>query len=105
MEIIYKSNKLKKILEDERKIRQNYGIDAMNIMESLTQLRQAKCLNDIPICPPLVRHKLKGDRKDQCGVWYTPQKRIIFSPSGNYDINDLKSIEAIVIIEIGNIYH
>lgn len=105
MEINYRTNKLKKVLEDERKIRQDYGKDAVSIMEALTQLGQAKCLNDIPTCPPLVRHKLTGNRKDQWGVWYTTQKRIVFSPSGEYDINDLKSIISITILEIGNIYH
>jgi len=102
MEIHYKNGKDESILNDERKIKKHYNKSSINIMNRLTELRAATCLEDIPICPPPRRHKLEGE--DRWSVRYTKNYRIIFEPYGEYNINDLKTIKEIRILELED-YH
>jgi len=102
VKIHYKNKKDKAILTDQRKIVRYYNKSAQSIMNRLTELLAADSLDDIPISPPPVRHKLVGT--NQWAVKYSKNYRIIFEPWGEYNINDLKSIKEIRILKLDD-YH
>lgn len=104
MRIYYSSTKLDKILSDIRLIKKYYGNDYIKISNRLSELRAANNLNDIPEVPPPRRHKLTGNYKDCWGVDYSKNDRIIFRPVGDFDINDLRTIVEVQIIDLGD-YH
>lgn len=104
MELRYSSIKLRKRLESMRNIEKHYGKHARHIMSALNQLQAAKCLEDVPTCKPLVRHKLHGDYEGCWAVWVSKNYRLVFQPTGDFDVNDLKTITVICILDITD-YH
>lgn len=104
MRLEYSSNKLKRILEDERLISKYYSKISTALKNRLTELRAAECLNDIPENPPPKRHKLMGDYNNCWGVSVSKNFRMILEPIGEYDINDLSSIHSVKILKIED-YH
>ncbi len=104
MKIHYSSVKLEKILTDIRLLKKFYGNDYIKISNRLSELRVANNLNEIPEVPPPRRHKLSGKYKECWGVDYSKNDRIIIQPKGEYDINDLKSIEEVLILDLED-YH
>ncbi|MGV8153584.1 MAG: hypothetical protein ACLKAL_03430 [Alkaliphilus sp.] len=93
-----------KILSDERLLKKKYAAGAKSIMKRIIELKAVTSLDEIPTGPPPVRHKLSGRFADCWSVRYSPQCRIVFKPVGKYKINDLKTINKIEIVFIGD-YH
>ncbi len=104
MEIYYSSRKLEKILTNNRQIKKEYGLFYSNLINRLSELVAANNLSEIPTIPPPRRHKLSGDKKDCWGIDCNRNHRIVIEPFGEYNIEDLKTITAIKIINIED-YH
>lgn len=84
------------------------GIDcALDILDTLNVLDAADTLFDVP--RSYRPHPLKGKYKGYFAVDVTKTHRVIFKPNHdddpNYSIDNLKSIKAIIIIEIFKDYH
>jgi len=104
MELSFSNSKLKKILQNERKLKQHYANDYKNIGNRLTELALADNLSCIPNVPPPRRHKLYGDRSECWGIDYSKNDRIVIAPVGSYDIEDLSTIVEIKILTLED-YH
>lgn len=104
MEIFYSSRKQEKILTNPRLVKKEYNELSNKILIRITELKSVICLEDIPVVPPPRRHKLSNDLDNRWAVDLNGKMRLVFEACGNYDINDLKTIGAIKIIDIMN-YH
>ncbi len=104
MVIKYSTNRLEKILTDDRLIHKYYSNDYQRIKNRLSELKVANNLSEIPESPPPRRHKLSGNYKDCWGINYSKNDRFIIKPIGEFDINDLSSIVEIEIVELED-YH
>lgn len=104
MIIYYSSNKLEKILTDERLLNKYYSNDYKNIKNRLSEMIAANNLSEIPETPPPRRHKLNGNYKGCWGINYSKNDRFIIRPMGAFDINDLTSIVEIEIVDLED-YH
>ena len=104
MVISYSSNKLEKILTDDRLIHKYYSDDYQRIKNRLSEMQAAKSLAEIPESPPPRRHKLNGNYKDLWGINYSKNDRFVIRPVGDFNINDLSSIEEIEIVKMED-YH
>lgn len=100
----YSDNKSEKILTNERLIIRKYGKLAEKIMNRLSELRAAGCLEDIPPVPPPRRHKLVGNMEGHWGIDISKNFRIIIEPYGDFNIDDLSTITEITILQIED-YH
>ncbi len=104
MDLSYKDSKLKKILEDGRAIRKNYGSkQERKIIQRINELQAAVSLYDISMNPSANLHPLLGDRIGCFAVDVAQPFRIILKPQ-NGILSDLKTISSIKILEIVN-YH
>jgi proteic killer suppression protein len=100
MEIHFKDKKLRKICENSRKLKKNYGaIRAKKIIKRLNELQAAKSFYDISRLTQPRLHNLSGQRKKQFAVDIKHPYRIILLPL-NGSREDLKTITSIKIIEI-----
>lgn len=104
MKLYYSSNKLEKILTNERLIKIEYGELHNKISIRLSELRAASTLKDIPHLPPPRRHKLTGNREGHWGVDISKNFRIVIEPKGDFDKDDLNSITEILVCNIED-YH
>ena len=104
MVIKFSTNKLEKILSDDRLINKYYSNDYQRIKNRLSEMIVANNLSEIPESPPPRRHKLSGNYKDCWGINYSKNDRFIIRPIGKFDINDLSSIVEIEIVELED-YH
>lgn len=111
MEILYKTSKLKKLLDDGKKLDREYSKKvADSIKLRLTQLRGFSDLSEVSTFPPILLHKLTQNRSDQYAVWAKEKYRIIFYALDDNEniIRDpdypKKQIKKIKIIEVVN-YH
>jgi proteic killer suppression protein len=100
MNIEYSSNKLEKILTNPRLLKKHYGKDFDRLSMRLSELRAANSLFDIPEVPPPRRHKLYGEWEKCWGIDYSKNYRIILRPIGNFDLDDLKTINEIEILDL-----
>ncbi len=110
MEISFKSNRLQKQLEDERRMNRAFGDRANRIRLRLSTLMSAQCLAEVPSDPPDRCHPLKGTRDGQFAVYISGNFRLVFELDHidvprleNGDL-DLKSVTKICIIEVVD-YH
>lgn len=104
MKISYDSNKMEKILCDERLIKKEYGKMAQNVMNRMSELRAAPSLANIPCVPPPRRHKLEPHSKNQWGIDISRNFRIVIEAVGEFDKEDLSSIKEIRILYLED-YH
>ena len=104
MVIYYATKKLEKILTDIRLLKKHYSNDFTRICNRLSELKAANNLSEIPEVPPPRRHKLKGNYQDCWGIDYSKNDRFIIQPTGEYDINNLSTIEEITILDLED-YH
>ncbi|SFM28520.1 proteic killer suppression protein [Gracilibacillus orientalis] len=104
MNILYSSRKLEKILNNPRLIKKQYNKLYDKLSIRLSELRAANSLEDISCDPPPRRHKLKGTFSDCWGINVSKNYRIIIQPHGEYNENDLKTINEILIKDIED-YH
>lgn len=103
MEIHYRTNKLKKVLENDRLINKHYSNINKALKARLTELLSVSSLSQISHLPPPRRHKLSGNYKNCWAVDVSRNQRLIFSAfyENTMDISDIKEI---VIEEIED-YH
>lgn len=104
MELCYSSNKLKKILENERLLKKHFSNDFKKIGNRLTELKVAENLSCIPDVPPPRRHKLTGQYSNCWGIDISKNDRIVISPVGDFNIHDLTTIDKVEIMALGD-YH
>lgn len=104
MNISYSSIKLEKILSNQRLIKKTYTSFHKKIENRLSEIKAANNLNEISHIPPPRRHKLDGMYMNCWGIDISKNFRIIVKPVGNWDENDLTSVENIEIIDICD-YH
>ena len=110
MDIIFKSNKFRKIVHDERQLNRTYGkINAKKIRQRIDDLFAAETLEDVRNLPGRY-HELKAERKGQIACDLEHPYRLIFKPVANpmpIDKNGQMLWSEITIIEIIEIvdYH
>lgn len=104
MKITYSSKKLEKILTNPKLIKKYYSNDYHRLLNRLSELLAANSLADIPETPPPRRHKLSGNMRNKWGIDYSKNYRIVISPEGKFDINNLNTITEIQIISLED-YH
>jgi|SRR5699024_1686415 len=83
MELSYKSNKLKKCLTKDKKLRKAFGSRAKKVKQRINQLKAADDLWTISKMPQLYLHPHKGRNK---GLWSIDVKnnwRMLFSINHN----------------------
>ncbi len=103
MEIEFKSDRLRKICEKDKKRRQKYEQHSELIVKRINELISAENLYDILKLPQARLHPLYGDRKGCFAVDLRGAYRLILSPL-NGDYSNLKTITTIQLIDITN-YH
>lgn len=110
MDINVNNKKLRKILEDENKIRKKYGTKmAEKIMQRIDDMKSAENL-EILMKLPGNHHPLTGDRKGQFACNLVQPYRLIYRPANDtlpIDDNDNLIYSEITIVEIIEIvdYH
>jgi len=110
MDINVNNKKLRKILEDENKIRKKYGTKmADKIMQRIDDIKCAENL-EILMKLPGKHHPLTGDRKGQFACDLVQPYRLIYRPGNDplpIDDNGNLIYSEIIIIEILEIidYH
>ncbi len=82
MNIIFQTNKLSKILNNQSNIKKHYGDLAPKIQQRLLQLQAAQSLADLgpPYQGPARCHELKGNRAGQLSVDLEHPHRLLFRP-------------------------
>lgn len=104
MNISYSSNRLEKILSNDRLLNKYYSNNYKNLKNRLSEIKVANNLSEVPETPPPRRHKLQGNYKDCWGINYSKNDRIIIRPIGQFDINNLSTIQDIEIVDLED-YH
>ncbi|CAF1851236.1 MULTISPECIES: type II toxin-antitoxin system RelE/ParE family toxin [Bacillus] len=104
MKISYATKKLEKILTNERLIKKEYTLFYKKVINRISEIRVANNLDEIPHVPPPRRHKLDGDYNNCWGIDISKNFRIVLRPIGDWDESELKSINEIEILSIGD-YH
>lgn len=105
MEVRFASNKLEKVLTDERLLKKRFNIkEATTIMIRMLEFDNARNLTEISHNPPVHRHKLRDNYANCWAVNFSKKDRIIFKPIGEYDENDLRTITSVEIVELTD-YH
>ncbi|MCK5493852.1 MAG: type II toxin-antitoxin system RelE/ParE family toxin [Candidatus Omnitrophica bacterium] len=104
MEILYRTKKLEKILQDKRLIQREYGADKLKkIVLRLEQLSNANTLQDIEVIKNAKLHPLHDDYKGFFAVKINKNYRLIFEPMDGE--NMISSTITIVKIEKIEDYH
>jgi proteic killer suppression protein len=84
LKISFKTTRLQKEYEDQRKAVKSYGEPiARKYIQRVNLLKQARDLDEVKTLPGLDCHPLKGDRKGQWAVKLSGFYRLIFTVSGN----------------------
>ena len=84
MIITFKTRKLKNIYDSSRDIFRVYGeVRGKAIMNRMSVLKAATCLEEVPVVKPCRRHELSHKRKGQFAVDITRNYRLIFEPNNN----------------------
>ena len=110
MIILFKSDKLKQILNDGKELKRHYGQSASIIRSRLDDLHAAFNLSEIATLPQHRCHELKGDRKGQLSIDLKHPFRLVFEPTDTPPARktdggmDWHGIRVIKILEIVN-YH
>lgn len=105
MNILFKTNRLRKTCESIAEAKIAYGSDqAYRLILRITQLQAADDLEDIGRLPQVRLHRLKGSRKNQFAIDLIHPYRLVFGPVNEFDINDHRSIKSIRILEVKD-YH
>lgn len=104
MIIHYASSKMKKTLENERLMKKKYSSNFERLRNRLTEIKYADSLADIPEVPPPRRHKLTGSYANCWGINFSKNDRIIITPVGDFDIEELNTIVEVKILKLED-YH
>lgn len=97
----YKSNKLKRILTDESKLRREYGHISDKLMSLMTVLRSADNLEYVKSLKQYRLHELQYNRQGEWALNITGYWRLIISFS---EQEDLQLVTIIKIMEVSNHY-
>ena len=82
MNIIFKTNKLRKIFNCEKELVRTYGAERAAIVKKrMVFLKAANNLYRVPVTPPYYRHQLKGSYKGCFAVNVKHPYRLIFRPA------------------------
>lgn len=82
MDILFRTNKLRKQLTNDKKRRQTYGdVCARKIKQRLDDLRAATCLEDVAPPFPGRCHELRGDLSGILAMDAKHPFRILFEPA------------------------
>ena len=109
MEVQFSSEKLKKVLSDEKLITKYYGKQCGNlIMRRLSDLRNAANLGELRFLPGKW-HSLSGPREGQWSAHLVEPHRLVMQaigrqPSTEDENVDFESITKVKVIEVVN-YH
>lgn len=106
MEVLYKNNKIERLCKNIVEGQKAFGSDAVRFYAMLSLIRNSDRLYDVSSNPPPRRHKLLGDYKDCFGIDINKKNRtrIVIKPIDCENIEDLRSIEKVEIVFIGD-YH
>ena len=108
MEILFATNKLKKIFNDEHQLKRVYGNLFPKIKLRMNVLRNAANLAAVPTTPPDRCHPLEADRIGQYAVDLIHPHRLVFMPSedppprkgdGGIDKEGVLSITVIEVVD------
>jgi len=81
MEILYRSERLKTVCsKKDLMIRRLGERNARRLMQRLTELADADCLEDMRYYPAAQCHELKADRQGQLAVDLVHPQRLVFAP-------------------------
>ena len=107
MDILFRTQKIRKVFCSERKLVKTYGAEkAEQIKRRMVVLRAARNLAEVPTVPPFRRHKLEGKHKDYFAVDVKHPYRLIFRPAndplpklkdGGIDLKGVTQIEIITV--------
>ena len=82
MDILFKTGKLEKICNDQKRARRQWGPERSKlVLERLDDLRAMDTLEDIRTFPHRGLHELSGDRKGQLSMDLDGPYRLIFEPA------------------------
>ncbi len=105
MNIVFKTTKLRKIFNSEKELVKAYGAKKAAILKKrMFFLKAVNNLSRVPVTPPFLRHKLKGNYKGCFAVAVNQQYRLIFRPvndplpvldDGGLDLRRVTDIEII----------
>jgi proteic killer suppression protein len=108
VEITFRHNKLKKLVNDDRKLEREFGrIQAKKIKQRLDDMRAAASLEDMRHMPGRY-HELSGDRKGEWACDLEHPNRLIFAPHedpiplnaiGGYDWKSIRGVEILEIVD------
>lgn len=100
MEVIFRTTKIKKLCEDSKKLKKQYGaIQSEKIISRINDLRAAENLQDISKLPYMRLHKLEGQLKGLLSIDIQHPYRIYIEPL-NGDILDYKTVTEVKIDRI-----
>lgn len=78
MNIAYKSNKLKKMLDGAVAIKKNFGSNARRVMQRMEDLESANNLQELCSIPQANCHPLSGNREGEWAVDISANHRLVF---------------------------
>ncbi len=81
MEIVFKTNKLKKQLTVSKDLLKTLGQRAKKVNQRIEELKAAENLSIMGLIPAAKCHELKGNRKGQLAVKVSDNYRLIFEPN------------------------
>lgn len=103
-DILFRTEKLRKVCNDDRLLKKEYGDRAKRIRQRLDELRAARTLEEMRFLPAARCHELKGDRRGQLAVDLVHPYRLTFTPVDPKKQEDggldWSSVTAVVIEEI-----
>lgn len=106
MEVLYKNKKIESLCSNLVEGQKEFGVDARRFFAMISLLRNSDRLSDVSNNPPPRRHKLLGEYKNCYGIDINKKKgtRIVIKPVDCENIEDLRLIEKVEIVFIGD-YH
>lgn len=109
MHVDYRNKRLQKLASDGKKRLKALGENGARRFEArISELKAAKCLEDLRHLPQARIHELKGDRKGQFSADLAHPYRLIFTPTNDPEPRkedggwDWKGITIVEILEIAD---
>jgi proteic killer suppression protein len=102
MKITYRTTKIKKLLTETKKLKKKYDDQVIKkIVQRMSELDAAETLDDLPPAARAHPREPKSSGMFQVDILkHQHPLRLLFSADGEYDLEDRKTIKAIVIEKI-----